>query len=129
MPGAHRVGVVLARLRSVGRMIFRRSHWERDLKDELQFHIEQRVDHLSRAGLPREEALRRARVEFGGVERYKDGCREACGARWIDEFSRNALYAWRSVRQSPGFTAIAVLSRSRWVSARIWPCSACSIGS
>ncbi len=101
---------MLARLRSLGRMIFRRSRWEQDLKDELQFHIEQRADHLARTGLSREEALRRARLEFGGVEGYKEGCREARGGRWVDELFRNVVYAARSMRKSPGFTAVAVIS-------------------
>lgn len=101
---------MLARLRSLGRMVFRRSDWERETSEELQFHIEQRADDLVRSGLPREEALRRARLEFGGVEGYRERCREARGARWIDELSRNLVYAVRSMRKSPGFTAVAVLS-------------------
>jgi predicted permease len=101
---------MLARLRSLGRMIFRRSRWEQETSEELQFHLEQRAEHLARSGLPRDEALRRARLEFGGVEGYREQCRESRGARWIDELSRNLVYAARSMRKSPGFTAVAVLS-------------------
>ena len=110
---------MLARLRSVARMIFRRSRWEQDLKDELQFHIEERVEHLAGTGLPREEAIRRARFEFGGVARYTDGCRDVRGVRWLDELGRNVLYAWRSVRQHPGFTAVAVLSLALGIGANL----------
>jgi len=101
---------MLARLWSLGRMIFRRSRWERETSEELQFHLEQRAEDLARSGVPREEARRRARLEFGGVEGYRERCREARGARWIDELARNLVYAGRSMRKSPGFTAVAVLS-------------------
>ena len=91
-------------------MIFRRSRWEEELKEELQFHLETRADALVRAGLSHEEAMRRARVEFGRLDRSKEGCREARGGRWIDELSRNLVVAGRSIRKNPGFSAVAVLS-------------------
>jgi predicted permease len=91
-------------------MIFRRWRWEEETGDEIRFHIERRAEDLERSGVPREEALRRARLEFGGVEGYKERCREARGARWIDEARRNLVYAFRSMRRSPGFVAVAVLS-------------------
>src|SRR6187397_2822480 len=101
---------MLSRLRSLARMIFRRGRWEDDLADELAFHVEERASHYAAEGLSPEEALRRARLEFGGVEGCKERCREVRGARWIDELSRNMVYAVRSVRKNPGFTAVAVLS-------------------
>lgn len=101
---------VLARLRSLARMIFRAKRWRRELNDELRFHIEERADQLQRSGMTYDEAVRRARVEFGAVGTYTERCREAHGARWLDELSRNLVYAWQSMRKSPGFTAVAVLS-------------------
>src|SRR5947207_14218628 len=101
---------MVARLRSLGRMIFRRTAWEEDLSGEIHFHIEQRADDIQRSGVPRAQALRQARLEFGGTERWRESCREAHGARWLDELARNVTYAARSMRKSPGFTAVAVLS-------------------
>jgi putative ABC transport system permease protein len=110
---------MLARLRSLARMVFRRSAYEEELREELEFHLEQRAGHLADAGLERHEALRRARVEFGGVERAKERCREARGGRWIDELSRNVAYAVRSVRRNPGFSAVAVLSLALGIGANL----------
>ncbi len=77
---------------------------------ELRFHLEAYTDDLVRAGVPRQEALRRARVEFGGVESHKEECRESLGLRLWDEFRADIRYGFRVLRQSPGFTAVAVLS-------------------
>ena len=101
---------MLARLRSLAAMIFRRSQWERDLRDEFNFHIEERADALERTGLARDEARRRARIEFRSMETAKEECREARGARWVDEISRDLTCAMRSIRQHPGFSSVAVIS-------------------
>jgi putative ABC transport system permease protein len=101
---------MLARLRSLARMLFHSRQWRRDLGDELAFHIEEQADQLQRSGVARAEARRRARLEFGAVGAYTERCREAHGARWFDELSRNIVYAWRSIRRNPGFSAIAVIS-------------------
>ncbi|HMF59105.1 MAG TPA: ABC transporter permease [Vicinamibacterales bacterium] len=100
----------LARLQSWMRAIFRRSTVERQMHDELSFHIESYAADLLRAGVAPEEARRRARVEFGGVEARKDECRDALGLRVIDELVGDGRYAIRQLRHSPVFTAVAVLS-------------------
>ena len=72
-----------ARLRSFAVMLFRRSQWERDLRDEFDFHVEARADALERGGVTRDEARRRARIEFRSMETAKERCREARGARRV----------------------------------------------
>jgi predicted permease len=110
---------MLARLRSLVWMVFRRARWEADLGEELQFHIEARADDLVQRGLTRDDALTQARREFGRLDRFKDGCREARGGRWIDELTRNLVVATRSIRKNPGFSAVAVLSLALGIGANL----------
>lgn len=67
----------LAFLRTFAAALLRRSRVESEMDEELRAYIESRADDLERSGLPRAEAERHARVEFGGVERFKEECREA----------------------------------------------------
>lgn len=108
-----------ARLRSFATMVFRRSKWERDLRDEFECHLEERADTLEREGLTREEARRRARIEFRRMESSKEECRDARGARWVDEISRNLTCAIRSIRQHPGFSCVAVASLALGIGANL----------
>lgn len=56
------------------------------------------------------EAARRARLEFGSPESFKELCREAHGLRWPGEIMQDLLYGWRVLRRDAGFSLIAVLS-------------------
>src|SRR4051794_20809904 len=87
-----------------------RKRMERDMADELEFHVAARTEDHVRRGLSHEEARRHARLEFGGRERYREECRESRGLRMLDELRADALYAVRGIRRSPGFSAMVVLS-------------------
>jgi len=67
------------RVRSWLHATMRRSRMEGEMDAELRFHIEAFAEDLVRNGVPREEAWRRARIEFGGLERVKEECRDARG--------------------------------------------------
>lgn len=67
------------------RALIRRRAVERELDEELRFHLERQIGAHVRAGLSPEDAARRARVEFGGLEQVKEGCRDARGTRWIED--------------------------------------------
>ncbi|MEO7158489.1 MAG: ABC transporter permease, partial [Vicinamibacterales bacterium] len=108
-----------ARLRSFAQMVFGRTQWERDLRDEFECHLEERADALEKAGLEREDARRRARMEFRRMETAKEECRDARGARWVDEISRNLTCAMRSIRQHPGFSSVAVISLALGIGANL----------
>jgi predicted permease len=88
----------------------RRKQFEADMDAELRIHIESYVADLVRSGVSPEEAERRARIEFGSVEASKDECRQAWGLQHLDELRADLRLAFRTIRRSPGFAAIAVLS-------------------
>jgi putative ABC transport system permease protein len=88
----------------------RRSRMESEMDAELRFHIEARADDLVRSGVSREEAMRRARIEFGGVERVKEEGREAHGVNFLDDIQHDFRFGARVLRKSPGFTVVAVLT-------------------
>ena len=83
---------------------------EREMDAELRFHIEAFAEDLVRRGAPREEAQRRAQIEFGGVERTKEECREARGLSFIDSLFQDLRFGLRMMRKNLGFTATAVLA-------------------
>jgi predicted permease len=90
--------------------LFRRDRLERELDKELQYHLHLRVEALVAQGLNPHEAARRARIEFGGADEIKEACRDARGARWLQDFVRDCRYGLRVLGRSPVFTAVAILS-------------------
>ena len=90
------------------RGLFGRSAADRGLTDELAFHLGERTEHWIRQGLTPPEAERRARIEFGSFEAYRERGRDAKGFRPLDEARTDLRYAWRQLRKSPVFSVIAV---------------------
>lgn len=88
--------------------LLRRRSFEAGMDEEVRFHIEQYTEDLVRSGMPRDEAARQARMEFGSIDNVKTDCREARGLRLFDELRQNLRYALRRMGKTPGFTATAL---------------------
>jgi predicted permease len=95
-------------LRAWYRRVLRRDRTDRDLAAEIEFHLQARIDHWRQQGLTPTEASRRARLEFGGVEHYKEECRQHVGLRLFDEWTADVRYGARRLVAAPAFTLVAV---------------------
>lgn len=96
------------RIRSVYRALTSRSAFEDGMTEELRFHVEQYADDLIQSGVSREEAQRRARLEFGSMISVKQDCRESRRLDLVDELVRETRHGLRLMRNSPAFTLTAL---------------------
>jgi predicted permease len=99
-----------AYIRSLAAKFFRPSMVASEMDEELRSHIAHRADDLERSGLSRADAERRARVEFGGREHYREESYKALGGNWLEIIRQDVRIAWRMLRKSPGFTVVAIVT-------------------
>jgi len=92
------------------RSLLRRNAVERELDDELQYHLEQKTQHYIAAGLGAEEARRKALRDIDGLELRKEECRDARRVSRLEDFVQDLRFAVRTLRKAPGFTLTAVIT-------------------
>jgi macrolide transport system ATP-binding/permease protein len=89
--------------------LFRRERLDHSMEEELRFHVAERAADLQRSGVPIAEAERRAQLEFGGMENYKEQCRETRRFHGIHGFFADLRFGFRMLWRSPGFSILAIL--------------------
>ncbi len=92
------------------RSLFRKSHVEKELGEELRFHLEKLIEEKIAQGMIPEEARYAALRELGGVEQIKEECRDMRRVNYIENFFQDLRYGLRQLHRNPGFTAVAALT-------------------
>jgi predicted permease len=90
--------------------LVRRRQLDRDLEDEVRFHLAMREEKYQQAGLSAEEAHVATQRRFGNIALLKEVTREMWTFASLEAFWRDARFGARSLRKNPGFTALAVLT-------------------
>ena len=87
-----------------------RNRLERELDLELRYHFDRQVADYVRSGMSTEEAGRRARAQFGGLDQVKEDCRDARGTRWVEDTPQDLRFAVRLLAKDRAFTLVAVIT-------------------
>ena len=92
------------------RSLFRRRHVEQELNEELQFHLEHKIEEGIANGLSPKEARYAAMRAMDGLEQRKEEMRDMLRIHWFTDFLDDARFAIRSLRRTPGLTAFVVIT-------------------
>jgi putative ABC transport system permease protein len=90
--------------------VFTRFRADDDLRDELQAHLDMQTEEYVRRGMHPDEARRRALMESGGLTLAAEAVRAQRGLPWIESIAADVRYALRTLRRSPAFTTVVVIT-------------------
>jgi len=90
--------------------LFSRKQLDSDLSEEIQSHLDEKVEELVAGGMPREEAIHSARREFGNMHLIQQISREVWGWPWVDSVLLDIRHGLRALSHSPVFTVVALLT-------------------
>src|SRR6266404_3803493 len=90
-------------------MLTRREKFAQELEEEMRLHRELRRQELIAGGVDASEARYAANRQFGNALNLRERGADAWGWRWLEDFLRDMRFGLRSLRKSPGFTAVTVL--------------------
>jgi predicted permease len=92
------------------RALFRRKTVDRELEEELQYHLDREAEKYRQVEPSPDKAIRRAKLALGGTEQVTQQCREARGTKLIEDLVQDLRYAARQLRKSIGFTCAVILT-------------------
>ncbi|HEY4301231.1 MAG TPA: ABC transporter permease [Candidatus Didemnitutus sp.] len=92
------------------RALFRRSDTEKDLRREMEYHLEREAEQNVRHGMSPAEARLAAERAFGGVAQVQEEVRDAWGVRFLDHLRQDLAYGWRGLRHRPGFALVVIFT-------------------
>lgn len=101
---------VLNVLRSFFRNLRRKSKLDRDLEEELQFHLEMQTQENIQAGMPPQEARRLALLSLGGMEQTKEKCRDEWGVTWLLNLWADVRFGLRKLAKAPVSSIVVILT-------------------
>lgn len=89
------------------------------VQEELAEHLELATEELVRAGVPLDDARRRARLKVGGADAIAEGYRDEQRLRWLEDLGSDVRYGLRTLWRSPGFSAVAIVTLALGIGANL----------